>query len=311
MSVPDTATGPSAHAHAGASPDALATHYEFGHDFFGLWLDPELVYSAGLWPANHSLHSGSIEAGLAEAQRRKIDYYGERMRLPHGATVIDVGCGWGGTLRRLADHHGVAAGRGITLSPAHERFNRQVRPHRAVHATLESWETHRAHNDYDAIVSLEAIEHFARDISTRAERIDIYRRFFETCYAWLKPGGAFGLQSILLEDMHAVGGGPAASFIRSEVYPESLPPYLSELAVAWDSFFTLESYDGDAEAHVLTLRSWYIRLRTQRHVIESHFAPETYERFAKYLTLCESFFRRREWAVGRIVLRARRRPRTQ
>ena len=144
------------------------------------------------------------------------------------------------------------------------------------------------------------------DDSTRDERVEIYRRFFTSCHAWMQPEGALALQAICLENMPHVGDGPLPSFIRREVYPESLPPYLTELALAWDPHFRLVACQTDSRMHALTLRSWYLRLRRRRSEVEATFGSDVLRRFQLYLASCEALFRAGEWTVARLVLQPRR-----
>src|SRR5665213_994514 len=100
----------------GASPAAVTSHYDLGNDFFALWLDPEMVYTCAMW-------SGAGDAtDLAAAQQRKIDYYLDAASLAAGGRVLDIGCGWGGALRRAIEARGASAAIGLTLSPSQAEF---------------------------------------------------------------------------------------------------------------------------------------------------------------------------------------------
>src|SRR4051812_20494885 len=97
--------------YAGTSAAGLAAHYEVGNEFFRLWLGNDLIYSSALWSDDGG---GTLEEG----QAAKIDYFARMLRVQPGSVVVDVGCGWGGSLRRLVEVHGARA-IGLTLSPAH------------------------------------------------------------------------------------------------------------------------------------------------------------------------------------------------
>src|SRR6476619_3669287 len=95
-------------AAAGTSRAAIAQHYDLPEEFFRIFLGDDLVYSCALW---------QDAAALAAAQRRKVDWFAQRLRLG-GARVLDVGCGWGGLLARFIRVHGARSGVGLTLSAA-------------------------------------------------------------------------------------------------------------------------------------------------------------------------------------------------
>jgi cyclopropane fatty-acyl-phospholipid synthase-like methyltransferase len=54
--------------YAGASAAAIEFHYDVGTDFYRLWLDPLLVYSAGRWRGPLE-HGTPPRRSLEEAQR--------------------------------------------------------------------------------------------------------------------------------------------------------------------------------------------------------------------------------------------------
>ena len=102
----------------GASAEAIRNHYDFGDDFFGLWLGPERVYSAALFEADDDLDA---------AQVRKLDHHIAAAGAAGKARVLDVGCGWGAMLRRLDQHAGVKHAVGLTLSTSQAAFARELR----------------------------------------------------------------------------------------------------------------------------------------------------------------------------------------
>src|SRR5258705_13615220 len=93
----------------GASAEAIQHHYDVGNDFYTLWLDETKTYSSALWEDARTLE---------EAQLRKIDYHIRQARVEGAHRVLDIGCGWGSTLKRLVEHAGVEQAVGITLSNA-------------------------------------------------------------------------------------------------------------------------------------------------------------------------------------------------
>jgi cyclopropane-fatty-acyl-phospholipid synthase len=285
----------------GASVEALEQHYGLGAPFFSLWLDPNLVYSAGHWGDAVPDPAG---AELDRAQRRKLDFYGARM--PEGARVLDIGCGWGGTLARLLDEWSATAADGITLSPDHEAYCRRrfAGDDRAT-VTLAGWDDFETEARYDAIISLEAIEHFAQDMSSRRQRHDIYEAFFERAHGWLEGRGVLCLQSSCIEGADKVGGGPIANLIRGEIYPESLPPYLSELLITAAPYFSFEHVWCSPAGHAKTLRAWHLGLRRSRAEIEERWGADAYRRYVQYVSACEHLFRTGEWTVSFMVLRRR------
>src|SRR5271167_3995703 len=77
----------------GASAEAIQSHYDISNDFFALWLDSEMVYSCAMFADGDSLET---------AQLRKLDYHISESLAAAKRNVLDIGCGWGALLRRLA-----------------------------------------------------------------------------------------------------------------------------------------------------------------------------------------------------------------
>jgi cyclopropane-fatty-acyl-phospholipid synthase len=291
----------------GASAAAVSAHYDVSNAFYRLWLGPTLMYSSALWAAGDEL------ADLDTAQLRKIDYFAQQVvPADRPARVLDIGCGWGGALRRLAAQHpGGLEGVGLTLSPA-QRDHLAEAPVPGVGIRLEDWQDHAPTRPYDAIVSFGAFEHFAPDGSTGPQRIATYRRFFGACHRWLAPGGRLGLETIAHDDApdtdEPLGRGPLGDFVLS-LYPESLCPHLGEIVLGLEPYFEIEVLRSDADDFARTCRAWLVGLRSHEQEAEALVGDEVTSRFRRYLAASELQFRTRAITNYRLVLHRRPVPR--
>jgi cyclopropane-fatty-acyl-phospholipid synthase len=291
-------------AELGTSPAALARHYDLPAEFFALWLGPELVYSCALWDPHDPVDT------LERAQRRKIDHFAASLTV-RGARVLDVGCGWGSTADRLRTVHGAAAVVGVTPSPAQAaRAASRVGP--GVTIREESWVDHRPDAPYDAVVCIEASEHFARDGLGVEEKVAAYRAFFGRVASWLRPGGRLGLQAICLDNAgheeSLAGSGAINDLIRSEIFPESMSSSLSELVLGWETDFRLESFTVQPEHYVRTFQAWGSALRAAADRAEALVGAEVHRRFVRYFAASRALFRLRQQTLYRIVLSRRPEP---
>src|SRR3954468_10130332 len=84
--------------------------YDISDDFFGLFLDPNMVYTCAYFERD--------EMTLEEAQLAKLDLGLDKLNLEPGMTLLDVGCGWGGALVRAFESYDFKV-TGITLSRNH------------------------------------------------------------------------------------------------------------------------------------------------------------------------------------------------
>lgn len=87
--------------------DDVQAHYDLSDDFFRLFLDPTQTYSCAFF--------ASDDMTLEEAQLAKIDLSLGKLGLRPGMTLLDVGCGWGATMRRAIEKYDVNV-IGLTLS---------------------------------------------------------------------------------------------------------------------------------------------------------------------------------------------------
>lgn len=71
-------------------------------------------YSCGYWKTAKT---------LAEAQTDKMDLIANKLMLKPGMKVLDIGCGWGGLCKHLAENYGVSMV-GITVSEEGAKFAR-------------------------------------------------------------------------------------------------------------------------------------------------------------------------------------------
>src|SRR5471032_460082 len=112
-------------SHSGASAAAIRAHYDVGNDFYRLWLDETMTYSAAMWRDERDTGS------LADAQRRKIAWHLRHSEANRVESLLDIGCGWGGLLRAAASMRAEGAptlvrATGLTLSDAQAGLARQT-----------------------------------------------------------------------------------------------------------------------------------------------------------------------------------------
>jgi cyclopropane-fatty-acyl-phospholipid synthase len=288
---------------AGSSPAAIRRHYDVSDEFFRLWLGEDLVYSCALWDSPEG-------DTLADAQHRKLDWFADRLDV-RGAHVLDVGCGWGALLDRWVTAHGADGGVGLTLSPA-QRVWAAGRGTPGVEVREESWVDHDPKRTYDVMTCIESMEHFASDGLTPAQKLDVYRSFFETAWSWLSPGGRLGLQLICLDNVERQdtrrGSGPLTDLILDEIFPEAMSPALSELALGWETWFRLDGFADHTAHYVRTFRAWNLAFRAQQERAAALLPAEQLRTFERYFAAGEACFRLREQALFRVTLTKRPEP---
>ncbi len=286
----DAATG-------GASRRAIEAHYDVGRDFYRLWLDDRMVYSCALWPAG-------TDDDLEAAQVAKLDWHATSARADGAARILDIGCGWGSMMHHLRDRRGVGHVTGLTLSADQAAA---VGTAEGLEVRLEDWRDHAPTAPYDAIVSIGALEHFARQDLTTPQRRAVYRDFFERCASWLPPGGRLSLQTIAYEDFDPERGA-VSSFFTDEIFPESSLPHLADVVEAAEPSFRVLALRSDATHYEATLRLWQRRLEANRDEALRLVDRAVYRRYVRYLRASRAMFDRHICTLYRLTLERRSNP---
>ncbi len=283
----------------GASAAAIQSHYDRGNDFYALWLDETRSYSCALW--------AGPDDTLRAAQERKLDHLATGARATGAGRVLDVGCGWGGMLRRLVEHHDVAEVVGLTLANEQAAYVRTFADDR-YDVRVENWADHvpvprDGAAPYDAVVSIGAFEHFADYGMTRQARIDAYRRFFGSCHEWLPPGGRLALQTNVKGNNTRLDRRTVKDllFIVDHIFPESELPWTSEILEASERRFDVVTARNDADHYARTCQEWLDRLVADRVAAVGMVGEERVADYERYLRASVDGFRNRHLGLVRIV----------
>jgi cyclopropane-fatty-acyl-phospholipid synthase len=283
----------------GVSRDAAQRHYDVSDEFFRSWLGPSLAYACALWADGDDLE---------QAQVRKMDYLIEQAGVRPGDHVLDIGCGYGGELKRMLAEYGAGRAVGITLSRAQVDWLRAENVP-DLEVRLENWVDHRPARPYDAIISVEALEHFARPGMPARRKVAAYRNFFRTCHGLLRPGGMLVVQTIswghrfpldinLLRDM----------YVATTVYPECNPSFLGEIVRACDGIFDVVAVRNDHDHYARTVECWVRRLDEDWERAVGLVGPKKAADFKRCMTAAVRMFAEGWFYLHRLTLRPLPRP---
>lgn len=155
---------------------AVAAHYDTLDPFYrAIW--GEHVHH-GLWTTGRETPVQAVEA--------LIDLLAERLRLSPAMRLCDIGCGYGGTARRLAQQHDVDVV-GVTVSAAQEA---SAPPAPRVTIIVQDWLANRFADDaFDRAYAVESSEHMGDKA-----------RFFAEAWRTLRPGGLLAVFAWLAAD---------------------------------------------------------------------------------------------------------------
>ncbi|OBB67298.1 cyclopropane mycolic acid synthase family methyltransferase [Mycobacterium sp. 852014-50255_SCH5639931] len=264
----------------------VQAHYDLSDDFFRLFLDPTMTYSCAYFDRMRDIP-------LEEAQFRKMDLALGKLGLRPGMTLLDVGCGWGGTMRRAIEKYDVDV-IGLTLSEhqaAHvqKMFDAMNTTH-SRRVLLQGWE--QFDEPVDRIVSIGAFEHFG---------YDRYDDFFQTAFRVLPDDGVMLLHTItmFIPEQILERGLPMTeeqtsfnSFIATEIFPGGqLPPIEMVEFHASKMGFNLLRRQSLQLHYARTLDLWAAALEAHHSEAVAIQSEEVYQRYMRYLTGCAKAFR--------------------
>ena len=241
----------------GASKREIQAHYDRDPRLYEQFLGPTFAYSAGIWnePANRDT--------LDAAQLRKLDWHIDMSGAHSAQRVLDVGFGWGCLVKRLMTRRPDIDYVGLTLADNQARYVRSYAPKNFV-TEISAWQDYQPNRQFDAIVSLGAMEHFANKTADREERIEAYRLFFEFCARTLRVGGRASIQ---VNGWGNIELGSEARHIRQSgidgFWLEGNLPHASEMLLASERWFNVVHLEGKPRDYVYTLRAWLRNLRSQ------------------------------------------------
>jgi len=199
----------------------------------------------------------------------------------------------------LADNYKVNSITGLTLSDSQVNWINGLN-HPNIEARLESWKDHQPSENYDAIISIGAFEHFTKLGMSSEEKVEVYREFFKKCHGWLTDGGCLSLQTVGYDNALA---SSFDEFLATEIFPETDTPFLAEICKGCEHLFHVDLVHNHAEHYRLTLRAWYDNIKANRDACVAEKGEEEVARFEKYLRLCAYMYEVGGLALYRLTLR--------
>ncbi len=267
----------------------IAYHYDLGNDFYRLWLDAGMTYSAAVFA-----HAGEE---LEAAQERKYARMLELTGAQPGQHVLEIGCGWGGFALHAA-RRGLRVS-GITLS--REQLDWATRrlqdAGRAAQARLRYLDYRELEGRFDHIVSIEMFE------AVGEAYWPTYLRKLRDC---LGPGGRAALQVITIAGEAFAAYRRQADFVQRYIFPGGMLPSVDAFdraAAAAGLRVVRREFGGQDYAETLT--RWQNAFVRRALALREMGFDERFQRMWRYyLAYCEAGFRSGRIDLMRVSLAA-------
>ncbi|MCG3781514.1 SAM-dependent methyltransferase [Delftia acidovorans] len=265
----------------------IHAHYDLGNDFYRLWLDPGMSYSAAWFQGRTG--QALRNADLQEAQQAKLRRTLDEVRLQPGQRLLEIGCGWGGLAEAAAQEFGARV-TGVTLSREQLVWGQQRMQQAGLADAVElRYQDYRdlparhAGEPFDAIVSIEMFEAVGREY---------WRGYFQTLRDCLKPGGLACIQTITLREDLFARYLRSTDFIQQYIFPGGLLPSIPAFEQeARRAGLVVEGRMAFGRDYAETLRRWRQSFEERLEAVRAQGFDERFVRiWTFYLAYCEAAF---------------------
>lgn len=267
----------------------ISAHYDLSNDFFSLFLDPSMMYSAAMFPTK--------ESSLEEASYYKIDQVCQKLQLTPDDHLLEIGTGWGGLACYAASHYGCKVTT-TTISRQQYEFACQ----RVKDAGLEDRITvlfkdyRKLEGQYDKLVSIEMIE---------AVGHKFYGEYFKTCNGLIKDDGLMLIQAITIPDQRYDFARRSVDFIQKYIFPGGCLPSDKIIAdnISQHTDMQIIAMEEIGEDYATTLEHWRQRFHARLDEVKELGFDDVFVRMWEYyLCYCEGGFRERVIGTGQFLL---------
>ena len=267
----------------------IAAHYDLGNDFFALWLDPSMMYSAAVF--------GEDTPDLHAASLKKLSIICQKLDLKPTDHVLEIGTGWGGCAIYAAQHYGCKV---TTTTISQQQYT--LAKDRVYAANLQD-KINLLLNDYrdlqgqfDKLVSIEMVE---------AVGHQYYDTYFAKCSELLKPNGLALIQAITIIDQRFESAKTSVDFIQRYIFPGSNIPSITAMLQSLTKVSDLRLIDcQDIGPHyATTLAAWRLNFFAKLPEIKAlGYSQEFINMWEFYLCYCEGGFAERALGDAHLLL---------
>jgi cyclopropane-fatty-acyl-phospholipid synthase len=264
----------------------VAHHYDLDGRLYSLFLDGDRQYSCAYFE--------NPDQSLDDAQLAKKRHLAAKLRLTPDATVLDIGCGWGGLALYLAEIAGAQV-TGITLSQEqYQRAQARALERGRQDVAFKLVDYRDVDGRFDRIVSVGMFEHVG---------IGFYDAFFNKCAKLVAEDGV-----VLL---HTIGRssppGITNPWIAKYIFPGGYIPALSEILPAIEKAGLIVADVEVLQLHYAeTLKAWRERFLAHRDEVVRLYDQRFVRMWEFYLACSEMAFRMGEMVVFQIQMTKRK-----
>jgi len=258
-------------------------HYNLGNLFYERMLGKSMAYTCGYWKeATH----------LDDAEFAKYDLVCKKAQLKPGDIVLEIGCGWGGLAKYMAEKYGCEVhAMDIGKEPATyaKSFCKDL-PVTIHHCDYRETSIYNPKGiQFDKIVSVGVLEHIG---------YKNYRELIQIMRHCIKDDG--------IALLHSIGGNTSKKFcepwIDKYIFPHGMLPSLKQLGKVFENTFIIEDHHNFGVFYNKTLLAWHANLNQHWDELKKTYDERFHRMMNYYLLSCAGGFRARDMQLWQFVL---------
>ena len=259
------------------SRNNIVAHYDLGNDFFRTFLDPTMMYSAGIFmEESESMHQASLN---------KLKRICDRLRLTPKDHLLEIGTGWGSLAIYAAKNYGCKVTTTTISDEQYAYTARRISEEKLEERiTLLKEDYRNLNGQFDKIISIEMIE---------AVGHHYFDNFFNQCSELLKPNGEMLLQAITISDQRFNSAKKEVDFIKRYIFPGSCIPSNDSISdsLRKASDMRILNLEDIGVHYAITLKKWREKFFDNIEQVRAQGFSDAFVRMWEfYLCYCEGGF---------------------
>lgn len=267
----------------------IAAHYDLSNDFYSLWLDDSMTYSAARYE--------TPETPLEAAQLAKLDMICRKLKLTPEDHLLEIGTGWGSCAIHAAKHYGCRVTTTTISAEQHKLAAERIETEGlSGRITLLNQDYRTLTGKFDKIVSIEMIE---------AVGHEYYDTYFSILNERLRSNGLALIQAITVADRYYETARAEVDYIKRYVFPGSCIPSIGAItqSMARTSDLMLTHLEDFGRDYARTLRDWRTQFFAHIDQVRALGYSDAFIRlWDYYLCYCEAGFEERSIGVAQILI---------
>ena len=251
-------------------------HYNLDNELFFSFLDPYIQYSCAYFKETQD---------LKQAQLNKMDLIIAKLQLGPSDHVLDIGFGWGGLARYMAEKVGCHI-TGVNVADEQINYARESLKHLPI--DIVNCDFREIRGKFDKIVSVGMFEHVG---------YKNYRTFMRVVDRSLKNDGVFLL--------HTIGSNSSQintdNWINKYIFPNGMLPSIAQIARSAEGMFMIEDLHNLGPHYDKTLMAWNSNFQNSWSELSRRYDDKFKRMWEYYLLSCAGAFRSRYNQLWQIV----------